>query len=120
MSEQPKRGVLMGLAAEGIVPVRGGCAGALAGGPEGGLVGGVVGVAVGQAVEKVINFFGARIVQRWGEWLRSQPVEVREQALAELASTPPEEARANRPNRCWTGWCWSRLTRPTVRWLSAT
>jgi serine/threonine protein kinase len=93
MSEQPKRGVLLGLAAEGIIPVLGGCAGALAGGPEGGMVGGVVGVAVGQTVEKVINFFGARIVQRWGEWLRSQPVEVREQALAELASLPAEEAR---------------------------
>jgi serine/threonine protein kinase len=93
MSEQPKRGVLMGLAAEGIVPVLGGCAGALAGGPEGGMVAGVVGVAVGQAVEKVINFFGARIVQRWGNWLRTQPVEVREQALAELASLPADEAR---------------------------
>jgi serine/threonine protein kinase len=89
VAEQPKRGVLLGLAAEGVVPVLGGCAGALAGGPEGG----VVGVAVGQAVEKVINFFGARIVQRWGEWFRAQPPEAREQALAELAELAPEEAR---------------------------
>src|SRR5262245_45221386 len=88
-----KRGVLLALATEGVVPVVGGCAGALAGGPEGGVVGGMVGVAVGQAVEKVINFFGARIVERWSDWFRHQPPEVREQALAELAGLPPEEAR---------------------------
>src|SRR5262249_30252994 len=89
MAERVKRGVLLGLAAEGVVPVLGGCAGALAGGPEGGLVG----VAVGQAVEKVINFFGARIVHVWGAWFRAQPPPVQEQALAELAAMSPEEAR---------------------------
>src|SRR5436305_1645153 len=83
----------MALAAEGMVPVLGGCAGALAGGPEGGVVGGAMGIAVGQAVERAINFFGARIVERWGEWFRKQPPEVRQQALAELAALPAEEAR---------------------------
>src|SRR4029078_1818524 len=77
MSDQPKRGVLLALAAEGMVPVLGGCAGALAGGPEAGGGGGLVGVAVGQAVEKVINFFGGRIVYHWGEWFRAQPEKVR-------------------------------------------
>jgi serine/threonine protein kinase len=83
----------MALAAEGMIPVLGGCAGALAGGPEAGMMGGMMGVAVGQAVEKVINFFGARIVDRWAVWFRQQPVEAQQQALAELAATPPEEAR---------------------------
>jgi hypothetical protein len=40
------RGVLLNLAVEGVLPVLGGCAGALAGGPEAGLAG----VAVGQVV----------------------------------------------------------------------
>src|SRR3954469_1743140 len=86
-----RRGVLLALAAEGMVPVIGGCAGALAGGPEGGMVGGVMGVAVGQAVEKVINFFGGKIVQRWGDWFRRQPLAEQQQALAELASLPADE-----------------------------
>jgi serine/threonine protein kinase len=93
MAEQPRRGVLLALAAEGVIPVVGGCAGALAGGPEAGLAGGVIGVAMGQAVEKVINFFGARIVERWADWFRKQPPEAQQEALAELASLPPEEAR---------------------------
>jgi serine/threonine protein kinase len=93
MVEQRRRGVLLALAAEGVVPVMGGCAGALAGGPEAGVMGGVVGIAVGQAVEKVINFFGARIVDRWAEWFRKQPPEVQQEALAELAAMPVEEAR---------------------------
>ena len=41
-----QRGILLNLAAGGVVPVVGGCAGALAGGPEGGLVG----IAAGQVV----------------------------------------------------------------------
>jgi serine/threonine protein kinase len=85
----PPRGVLLNLAAEGLIPVLGGCAGALAGGAEGG----IAGVAVGQVVEKAINFFGARIVQKWYDWLRGQPVEVREAALGELAALSPREAR---------------------------
>jgi serine/threonine protein kinase len=88
-SPEVRRGFLLHLAAEGMIPVLGGCAGALAGGPEIGLVG----VAVGQVVEKAINFFGARIVQRWCEWFRAQPPEVRQAALAELAALTPEEAR---------------------------
>src|SRR5262245_24040907 len=51
MSTEPKkRNVLMYLAAEGVVPVLGGCAGALIAGPQGG----IVGLVVGQAVEKAI------------------------------------------------------------------
>ena len=91
---EARRGILLALATEGIVPVMAGCAGALAGGPEGGVVGGMVGVAVGQSVEKVINFFGGRIVSQWAGWFRRQPPEVRDEALAELAATTPEEARA--------------------------
>jgi serine/threonine protein kinase len=90
MSAEPKRrGLLLALAAEGVVPVVGGCAGALAGGPEAGLAG----VAVGQAVEKVINLFGGRIVQRWCAWFRGQPPDVQQKALTELAALTPEEAR---------------------------
>jgi serine/threonine protein kinase len=85
-----RRGFLLHLAAEGMIPVLGGCAGAMAGGPEIGLVG----VAVGQVVEKAINFFGARIVERWCRWFRDQPPEVRQAALADLAALTPEEARA--------------------------
>jgi serine/threonine protein kinase len=90
---EERRGKLLALAVEGVVPVLGGCAGALAGGPEGGVVGGMVGVAVGQSVEKVINFFGGRIVERWADWFRKQTPEERDAALSELASTTPEEAR---------------------------
>jgi serine/threonine protein kinase len=90
---KPRRG-LLALAAEGVVPVLGGCAGALAGGPEAGVLGGMAGVAVGQTIERVINYFGARIVVRWAEWFKGQPTEKRQEALAELASLPPEEARA--------------------------
>jgi serine/threonine protein kinase len=89
LSPEVRRGFLLHLAAEGMVPVLGGCAGALLGGPEGG----VAGVAVGQVVEKAINFFGARIVQRWCRWFRDQPPEARQAALAELAALTPEEAR---------------------------
>jgi hypothetical protein len=89
MSEKPKRGVLLGLAVEGMVPVLGGCAGVIACGPEGGLVG----AALGQAVEKVINYFGGRIVDQWAAWFAVQPTEVREKALAELAAMSPSDAR---------------------------
>src|SRR5262245_6065849 len=92
-AEPPRRGVLLGLAAEGVVPVLGGCAGALAGGPEAGMIGGLAGVAIGQAVEKVINVFGRHIVQRWCGWFRAQPPEVQQEALAELATMTPEQAR---------------------------
>jgi serine/threonine protein kinase len=84
-----RRGVLLGLAVEGVIPVLGGCAGALAGGPEGGLAG----VAVGQVVERAINLFGARIVERWQQWLHGQPPEARQAALADLAALSPQEAR---------------------------
>ncbi len=88
-SPDPRRGVLLALAVEGVIPVLGGCAGALAGGPEGGLAG----VAVGQVVERAINLFGARIVERWQLWLKGQSPEVRQAALAELADLSPQEAR---------------------------
>jgi anti-sigma factor RsiW len=61
---------LLQLAVEAVIPILGGCAGALAGGEAGGLVG----VVVGQLAEKAINFFGQGIVGRWLEWLRKQPV----------------------------------------------
>jgi serine/threonine protein kinase len=83
------RGFLLSLAAEGIAPVIGGCAGALAGGSEGG----VAGVVVGQVVERAINYFGPRIVQNWLGWLRGQPREGQLAAIAELATLPPEVAR---------------------------
>src|SRR5262249_29709820 len=72
-NDEPRRGILLQLAAEGLVPVLGGCAGMLAGSPEAGLAG----VAVGQALEKAINFFGGRIVERWCAWFKGQPPEAR-------------------------------------------
>src|SRR4051812_21514865 len=78
------RSILLGLAAEGVAPVLDGCAGALAAAGSPG---------VGGAVEKVINFFGGRIVERWARWLESQPPEARQKALAELASLPAADAR---------------------------
>jgi serine/threonine protein kinase len=80
---------LLRLAVEGVIPVLGGCAGALVAGPEGGLAG----VALGQVTEKAINFFGQRVARKWAEWFRGQPPATRAAALAELAELPPEEAR---------------------------
>src|SRR5262249_15084058 len=84
----PKRNVLFYLAAEGVIPVLGGCAGAIAGGP----VGGVAGVAVGTAIEKAINLFGKGIVARWQAWFARHRQEA-DAAVAELAALPPAEAR---------------------------
>jgi hypothetical protein len=89
VNDEPRRGILLQLAAEGLVPVLGGCAGVLAGGPEAGLAA----VAVGQAVEKAINFFGGRIVERWCAWFKGQPPEARATAIADLAALSPEQAR---------------------------
>jgi serine/threonine protein kinase len=72
-----------------MIPVLGGCAGAIAAGPEGG----VAGAAIGHAVEKAISFFGGRIVQRWCQWFQGQPAEGRQAAVAELAAMSPAEAR---------------------------
>src|SRR5215510_8131468 len=83
------RGILLQLAAEGVVPVLGGCAGVLVAGPEGGMAGAMV----AQVIEKAINFFGGRIVERWNAWFRVQPPEKQVEALAELAALPPGEAR---------------------------
>jgi serine/threonine protein kinase len=83
-------GVLLKLAAEGILPVLGGCAGALIGG---GAEGGAVGVIVGQVVERAINIFGGHIIERWQDWFQSQPEAARLSALAELAALPPDVAR---------------------------
>jgi serine/threonine protein kinase len=84
-----RRGVLMNLAVEGILPVIGGCAGALVAGPEAGFAG----AAAGQVLEKAINFFGERIVRLWAGWFKGKkPVEC-QVALAELAAVPPDEAR---------------------------
>ncbi|MBX9628059.1 MAG: hypothetical protein K2X82_29950, partial [Gemmataceae bacterium] len=87
--EPKRRNVLLRLAAEGVLPALGGAAGAAVEGP----VGGVVGVAAGRAVEKAINLVGRGIVDRWGRWFAAHPAEARE-AVAELAATPPGEARA--------------------------
>lgn len=81
--------VLLVLAAEGVLPVLAGCAGAVAGGP----VGGVAGVAVGHAVERAINLFGRGIVARWQAWFAAHPDEAKA-AVAELAAAPPAEVRA--------------------------
>ena len=86
---EPNRNVLLYLAAEGVVPVLGGCAGALAGGAEAGLAG----VAVGHAVEKAINLFGKGIVERWRAWFAAHPKDA-PAAVAELAAVPVAEARA--------------------------
>jgi serine/threonine protein kinase len=81
---------LMKLAIEAVLPVLGGCAGAMAGGAEGGLIG----VAAGQVVEKAINFFGARIVEKWLGWLRKQPAGLQVAALTQLSEVLPEVARS--------------------------
>jgi serine/threonine protein kinase len=85
---EKKRNVLLYLAAEGVIPVLGGCAGALAGGP----VAGIAGVAVGHAVEKAINLFGKGIVERWQVWFARHPAEA-QAAVAEMAALPPAEIR---------------------------
>jgi serine/threonine protein kinase len=88
---QPRaRSPLLALAVEGVIPVLGGCAGALAGGGEGGLVG----VLAGQAAEKAINFFGKHIVEKWLGWLRKQPPGMQAAALTQLAEILPEVARS--------------------------
>jgi serine/threonine protein kinase len=81
--------LLLALAAEGVAPVVGGCAGALVAGPAGG----VIGAVVGRAVERFVDVFGGPIVKKWSEWFHEQPLEVREAAVAELAAIPPDEAR---------------------------
>ena len=81
--------LLLELAAEGVAPVVGGCAGALIAGP----VGAAVGAGVGRVVEKAINFFGPRIVEKWLGWFRRQPKNVQVDAVAGLGSVPVEQAR---------------------------
>jgi len=91
MSEdRTKRPILLNLAAEGMIPVIGGCAGAVAAGPQGGLAG----ILVGQVVEKGINLFGKGIVEKWQAWFAGQPEEARAAAVVELAATPAAEARS--------------------------
>jgi len=90
LPELQARPRLLQLAIEAVLPVLGGCAGALASGAEGGLAGAVA----GQLVEKAINFFGQRIVDRWRGWLRNQPAGLQVAALTELAELAPEVARS--------------------------
>jgi serine/threonine protein kinase len=71
--------VLLRLAVEGMVPVLNGCAVALAGGR---------GVA-----EKAINYFGARIGERWQHCFQGQPESARLAALGALAELSDEQAR---------------------------
>ena len=90
MSAQPNaRGFLLELAAEGIAPVVGGCAGAVLAGP----VGAAGGAAVGHVVEKAINFFGPRIVGKRLDWFRGKPKSEQVEAVANLGSVPVERAR---------------------------
>jgi hypothetical protein len=89
----PPHNFLLTLAAEGIAPVIGGCAGALAGGSAGAAAGAVAGLVVGQVVERAINFFGQRIAYRWLGWLRTRPRDEQVQAIAGLAALPAEQAR---------------------------
>lgn len=87
---QKKRNILLHLAAEGVVPVLGGCAGAMAGGsPEAGLAG----VAVGRAVEKAVNLFGKGIVGRWEGWMAERPPAEAAAAVSELVALTPAEVR---------------------------
>src|SRR5262245_16817403 len=82
---QRRRDVLLRLAAEGMVPVIGGCARALVGGPGG--------VIVGRSVEMAINRFGRGIVETWRGWFAKAGPEERADAVAELAALSPEAAR---------------------------
>lgn len=82
--------VLLRLAAEGVVPVLGGCAGALAGGsPEAGLAG----VAVGHVVEKAVNLFGRGIVEQWVGWFAVRPPAEAVAAVSQLVTLTPADAR---------------------------
>jgi serine/threonine protein kinase len=78
--------ILLRLAAEGIVPVLNGCAAALAGNFG-------KGMAEAKPAEKAINFFGARIVERWRDWFQGQPEPARLTALSDLAALSDEQAR---------------------------
>jgi serine/threonine protein kinase/predicted lipid-binding transport protein (Tim44 family) len=84
------RSPLLQLAVEAVIPVLGGCAGALAGGAAGGLIG----VVAGQVAEKGINLFGQRIVNKWLEWFRGKPRGLQQAAVAQLAEVLPEVARS--------------------------
>lgn len=89
-AEEPRRNILLHLAAEGVVPVIGGCAGVLAGGGEGGMAG----VAVGHVVDRAVNLFGRGIVERWQDWFAAQPIAVAEAAMSELVELTPADVRA--------------------------
>lgn len=95
MSAQPNaRNFLLQLAADGIAPVIGGCAGAILGGPDG-AVGGAV---FGRVVEKAINYFGPGIVEKWLGGLRRRPKNEQVEAVAELGMLSVEQARQD--NTC--------------------
>ena len=87
MSSVSQSPILLKLAVEGIQPVLSGCARAL------GANHGEGGVTAGRAIEKAINFFGARIVERWQPWFHGQPESAGLQALVELAQLSDEQAR---------------------------
>src|SRR5256886_15599849 len=88
-TEPRKRNILLKLAAEGVVPVIGGCAGALIAGA----VGGLAVIVVAQSVEKAINLFGRGIVEKWRDWFARANPDERVAAVAELAALPPDAAR---------------------------
>lgn len=69
-----KRGFLLTLAAEAVVPAVTDCAARL-------------------ADERGINLFGPLIVSRWLEWMQDQPPGLRLTAISELADLPAARAR---------------------------
>ena len=85
MPAEAKRRSLLELAAEGMVPVLGGCAGYLAGGAQGGMIG----VAAAKAAEKAVNIFGGKIVQNWVGYFRNKPPAEQVTAIAALADLSP-------------------------------
>jgi hypothetical protein len=80
---------LLELAADGVAPVIGGCAGGLVAGPAGAAGGAVV----GRVVEKAINYFGPKIVERWLGWFRGKPKNVQIEAVTCLGSMSMDDAR---------------------------
>src|SRR4051812_19464305 len=83
------RGFLIHLAAEGIGPLVGGCAGALLAGPVGVVAGGVI----GKVTEEAVRYFGPRITASWVAWFTRQPAALQMAAVAEVGALSPAEAR---------------------------
>src|SRR5262245_27585081 len=83
------KGFLIRLAAEGIAPRVGGCAGAVLGGPAGAVAGGVL----GKVAEEAVKYFGPGIVTSWLAWLQRQPPALQAAAVEQIGNMTPGEAR---------------------------